>query len=245
MRWIRQYTLYTYIKQRYHRRSLWIVVMVFVFSYILAWLSPLDVDKVFIELSTSILELVFALWAIVIAVVLWNKKSYTTIHIIHSQWLSYQKIFLAHRLVGATGLLYLCIVLYLGLLLVTLFDISVFGIVLTVLYLLLKLLLLYTIVFVLSHQVTAIIAAVFWLASYVLFYSFWLIQSWSQWLSHISQSFINVLVYVLPQFVSIGQSIVHIDWLSANIFTIVISYGIYIVCLLILGAQSYAKISWK
>jgi hypothetical protein len=219
--------------------------MVFVFSYILAWLSPADSDKIFIELSLSVLEILFVLWAVVMAVAMANKKSESTTHIIHSQWLSYQQIFLAHRSVGLALLLYLCIVVSLGLLLATVFGIATMGIAITVLYLWLKVLLLYTLVFVIAHHISPIIAAIFWLALYVLMYSVWLIQSRSQWFGQIGQLVIDWLLYVLPQFVSIGQNTAHMDWLSANIFTIVISYGIYILCLLILGAHSYTRIHWK
>lgn len=245
MRWIRQYTLYSYLKQRYHRRSLIIVALVFVFCYILAWLSPVDSDKIFAELVTSIGEWLFALIAIVTAVVVGNKKSDSTTHVLHSQWLSYQQIFIAHRSVGATVLLYLCAILCLGLLVSTVFGILASGIVLLSLYIWLKILLLYTIIFVLAHHILPIIAAVFGLALYILFYSIGLIQSRSQSLGGFAQDIVSILIYISPQFVSIGQNTPHIDWLSANIFTIVISYGIYILCLLILGMQNYARTSWK
>lgn len=245
MRWIRQYTLYTYIKQRYHRRSIWVVMVVFVFSYILAWLSPSDTAKIFAELSVSILEVLFVLWALVVAVVMWNKKAETTTHIIHSQWLSYQQIFLAHRSVGITILLYLSILMCGGLFLIKFLGMQILGIVLISLYLWLKVVLLYTIVFVLTYHITSIISAVFWLALYMLFYSVWLIESRSQWLGVFTQWLVSFLVYTMPQFVSIGQNTIHIDWLSSNIFTIVMSYGIYIIFLLVLGAQSYGKIRWK
>ncbi len=245
MRWIRQYTLYTYIKQRYHRRSMLVVAVVFVFCYILAWLSPADSSKIIVELATSWLEFLFALSAVVSAVALWNKKSDTTTHVIHSQWLSYQQIFLAHRSVGATILLYLCVVLCLGLLFLMIFGGVALGIVLVSLYMWLKVLFLYTIVFVLVPHIKPVIAATLSLAMYILFYSMWLIQSRSQWLDRFWSYIISALMYISPQFVSIGQNTVHMDWLSANIFTIVMSYGIYIICMLIIGARAYGNIRWK
>lgn len=245
MRWIRQYMLYTYIKQRYHRRSVIIVAAVFVFCYMLASLSPADVDKIVVELVTSWSELLFVLIAVVMAVTLWHKQSDSTTHIIHSQWLSYQKIFLAHRSVGATILLYLCVILCLGLFLLMVFGSVALGIVLVSLYMWLKVLFLYTIVFVLIPHIKPVIAATLGLAMYILFYSMWLIQSRSQWLHGFLHYIISALIYISPQFLSIGQNTAHIDWLSANIFTIVISYGIYIICMLVIGAQTYENIRWK
>ena len=245
MRWIRQYTLYTYIKQRYHRRAIAIIAVIFFFSYTLSWLSPAHTDKIFAELSMSILEIVFVLWTILIAIIISNKRFDTTTHSIHSQWLSYKQIFIAHRSVGVTIVLWLCIVMYLGLLFATLFGVTILGIALISLYLYIKLVLLYTIVFVISHHIAPIITGLCWLALYILFYSIWLIKFRSQWLYYMVQYAIDMLVYILPNFVSIGQHAVHIDRLSANIFTIVISYGIYTICLLILGAHSYARTRWK
>ena len=245
MYWIRQYTLSTYIKQRYHQRSLIVVALVFVFCYILAGLSPSDSDKIAVELVISWLEWLFALTAIVIAWSLSHKKSHSTTHMIHSQWLSYQQIFIAHRWVGATILLYLCIVLCLGLLLMMVLGHEVVGVVLLPLYIWLKILFLYTIVFVFAHHSKAMIASVFWLSMYILFYSVWLIQSRAQWLHGIWYYSISALTYLSPQFVSLWQNTVHIDWVYANIFTIVMSYGIYIICMLVIGAQAYKNIRWK
>lgn len=245
MRWIWQYTIYTYIKQRYHRLIIGIVALVFVFSYILSWLSPADADKIFIELSVSILEILCVLWALVLAVVTANKRHDTTTHMICSQWLSYMQIFAAHRSVGVTMLLYVCIVMCTGLFLTTWFGIISLGIGIISLYVWLKIVLLYTIVFALAHHITPILAAASWLALYILFYSIWLLQSRSGSIHYIAQSIIDILIYILPEFISIGQNIIHIDRLSANIFTIVMSYGIYILSLLLLGMYTYEKVRRK
>ena len=245
MRWIRQYTLYNYIKQGYHRWSIGVVGLVFVFSYTLAWLSPSDTDKIFSELSTSILEILFILWAIVLAVHTAHKRIDTTTHTMHAQWLSYPQIFIAHRSVGATIILLVCLLMCVGLFLATMFGVSIGSIILLSLYLYMKILLIYTIVFVLSHYSNVIVAGVLWLSLYILFYSFWLIQLRSQWLGQFAQYIVDIMIYVSPYFISIGQNTIQREWLSDNIFTIVMSYGIYILCLLILGIRSYVRTRWK
>lgn len=245
MRWIRQYTLYTYTKQRYHRWFMCIVAAIFVFSYILAWLSPADGNKVFVELSVSLFEVIYILWALVIAVAIANKRSDSTTHIVHSQWLSYQRIFIAHRMVGLTILLYMCIAFSVGLLIAMMVWVLIDGIILMWLYLCIKAVLLYTIVFVVAHHATAIIAATLWLSFYLLFYSIWLIQSRVESMGPIIQFLISIIAYILPHFMSIWQNPMHINWLSTNIFTIVITYGMYIITLLIIGSKTYNRINRK
>lgn len=249
MRSILYYNIRIYIRQKYHIRWMCLVVFLFMVSYVFSTISITEQTKTLRELYYTLLEgslLILILYYIVF-VIQWSHRRKIRA-VLHTQWASWNSLLLSNWLSGLVVVLYLWLcALWVGSIWSVLLSFSLDRIVIGLgWYLLMKMLVVYTFMYVISFFVRWWLAVAATISFYIWAYAAESIQVLFQNADYTTISMLIAYVRMItPEFVNIWFNPIHIQWFSANIFSIVLYYGIYTLLLLMILIILYPRIRRK
>lgn len=239
--YIRQYT-----NQKY---PVWIALVlgaIFLIGYMLWSLSIADSVYTFGTMSLGWVEL-FGIALAIYGAIYANKQlmgNYN--HILHAQWVSYQKLYLLWWMIGLLPLLYMvCILLLISIPIVLLQSQFSFALILIIIAVSLQSILLYTTLYTLLPYIQRFVATLFSLVLYIAAYSLSLIYTLAEQMDYLWRWLLYAFVYIMPQFFNYNINILGQDWIFHNFFSIAIVYGIYTIWLLVMGSVIYHRITRK
>ncbi len=217
----------------------WITVWV-VGLFLLAWffgsLSPSDTYLIRVNMLLAMVEISTILVWLFLASYMsrWLKSNYS--HMIYARWVSYAKIYIIYRMLWILCLLYIYSIATIGLSI----WIGYLAALLQMWYMILKVVLLYTLAYIVAFYLEQVFVWLLTMAMGFLCYSIILVQSMIEKIDVvIVQWLLIVIVYVTPTFVNNSRNPNHHARLAQNFLHIAIVLKIYIVALLWVWLQCY------
>lgn len=234
-------------RQYYYHWIVAIVFFLFTLTYILWWLSPADTQRIIGNFFLTAIE-IFALIIATVAALLAHgrlKSSYT--HILHAQSMSYQKLFTTYWLIGivmVSVLLFTAMIIWM--LYIVRYGQLWFATLRVYCYIRTKVIILYTLLYVLLVHSKKYLATICIWAVYIFLYSIPTLQAIvSQQGSKIWIFIVDLVAFIMPTFVNNAIHTNYIQRLLSNVFSIAISHGIYIIMILYIWILSYTKLRRK